>query len=72
MINPAQVHQPLTPELLHRTAARLCNRLGKTVNDLQIFPHEGCVWGGRRLAELLTAPLPGDGSTLVYGAPDDE
>jgi len=38
----------LTPELIHQAATRLQVRLGKTVRDLQIFPHEdGVVLSGR-------------------------
>ena len=38
----------LSPELVHRAAARLQVRLGRTVCDLQVFPHEdGVVLFGR-------------------------
>ena len=37
----------LTPELVHQAATRLQVRLGRTVHDLQIFPHEdGVVLSG--------------------------
>ena len=38
----------LTPEMVHRAATRLRMRLGRTIQDLQISPHEdGVVLSGR-------------------------
>jgi osmotically-inducible protein OsmY len=59
-----------TPELVHRAAARLRVRLGRTVHDLQIFPHEdGVVLSGRadtyyakQLAQHVAMEIFGDAS----------